>query len=212
MMRSRLSSKSMLVCSWVSPRPRQAGLASLGEKRLHARSAMTLIELVVSALLAALMMTALTSIVWSSARESRQLARDAAGHFPTTQLAQQMRVDFANARGMLVDPRGVTLHGFLGSDPTTTRPMLTPGRIRYDVSTVSDHNVLIRSTSTSREPVWYGCASLRIESFDQVDPESELLPQPESGGLPSVPSRFRLTMIGDDGQVLWREVMNHHED
>ena len=176
------------------------------------RNAMTLIELVVSALLAALMMTALTSIVWSSARETRLLARNATGHFPTTQLVQQMRVDFSNARGMLVDPGGITLHGFLGADPTTTRPTLTAGRVRYEISSISGHNVLVRTTLHSRAPVWFGCASLRMESFDRVDSESELLPQPESGGLPDVPGSFRLTMIGEDGQVLWREVMHHHVD
>ena len=176
------------------------------------RCAMTLIELVVSALLASLMMTALTSIVWSSARETRHLQRDATSHFPTTQLAQQLRTDFANARGMLAGPQGLTLHGFLGSDPATTRAMLTPGNVRYHVSRINEHPVLIRSTTNSREAVWVGCSSLRIESMAQVDREDEFLPQPESGGLPDIPARFRVILFDEDGQVLWREVVHHHED
>lgn len=203
----------------VSPMGFQAGRSSracdthrAGKPIVRIRHAMTLIELVVSALLAALMMTALSSIVWSSARESRQLGRDAMHRFPTTQLAQQMRVDFANARGILTDSRSITLHGFLGANPATRRPMLTPGRIRYEVTRVAQQSVLIRSTADSREPVWVGCSALLFESFDQLDPEDELLPQPESGGMPNVPASFRLTMLGEDGQVLWRETMHHHED
>jgi len=181
-------------------------------KLVRRRAAMTLIELVVSAVLAGLMMTALTSIVWSSARESAQLQRNATANAPITQLAQQMRVDFANARGMMVDRQGVTLHGFLGATASSSRPLLTPGRIRYELVKRSGGNVLMRSTVKSREPVWVGCAMLRIEPLEQFDPESEALPQPESGGLPDVPGRFRVTMVGDDGQLLWREVIHHHDD
>lgn len=175
------------------------------------RRAMTLIELMVSTLLAALMMTALTSIVWSASRESRQLRVEGVGQFPTTQLVQQMRIDFANARGMLVDPRGLTLFGFLGTDPVNRRPMLTPGRVRYEITTASGRAVLTRSSESSREPVWLGCTSLRVESLETIDAEDELLPPAEAGGLPPLPSRFRVTMVGENGRILWREVIQHHE-
>jgi hypothetical protein len=148
----------------------------------------------------------------SATRELRQLQQQASLRFPTTQLAQQLRVDFTNARGMLVDAQGVTLHGFLGSNPRTTRPMMTPGRIRYQIARVADRNVLIRITPNSREPVWVGCSLLRVESMDQVGSEDELLPQPESGGLPNVPAKFRLILVGDDRQVLWQEMIHHHEE
>lgn len=183
-----------------------------GPTRERARCGMTLIELVVSALLAALMMTALTSIVWSAARDTTLLRKEAADQFPITQLAQQMRTDFANSRGMSIDPLGITLHGFLGSDPQTHRPMLTPGRVRYELGRVANQSVLIRTGSESREPVWYGCSSLHIESMDQTDAEDRLLPSAESGGLPPMPTRFRVTMIGEDGHIIWSEVIHHHED
>ena len=178
----------------------------------RARCGMTLIELIVSALLASLMMTALASIVWSSARDTTRLRREAIDRFPITQLAQQMRTDFANARGMLVDQQGITLHGFLGSDPQTHRPMLTPGRVRYELERVANQSMLIRTTPASREPVWYGCSSLRIASMEQTDGEDRLLPSAESGGFPPVPTRFRVTMVGEDGHILWREMIHHHED
>jgi hypothetical protein len=158
------------------------------------------------------MMVALTQVVWSSAREAGQLRRATSSRFPITQLAQQMRIDFANARGMVVDSQGVTLHGFLGADPSTQRPLLTPSRVRYEIAKIGQDNVLIRSTATWREPVWLGIQSLRIEPLEQLDRESGNLPAPESGGLPAVPSRFRISMIGDDGQPLWREVIHHGED
>ncbi len=178
----------------------------------RARCGMTLIELIVSALLAALMMTALTSIVWSSARDTQRLQREATGRFPITQLAQQMRTDFANSRGMSLDQRGITLHGFLGSDPQSHRPMLTPGRVRYELERLANRSILIRTDSESREPVWYGCSSLVVESMDQTDREDRLLPSAESGGLPPMPTRFRVTLIGEDGHILWREMIHHHED
>lgn len=185
------------------------------QKRAHhrrVRSGLTLIELLISAVLASMMMTALTSIVWSAARESLQLRQKAASQFPITQLAQQMRIDFANARGMLLDSQGVTLHGFLGSDEATHQPMLTPGRIRYEINVVGDHPVLIRATGKSREVVWYGCGSLNIESLTVVDPEDKLLPNLESGGFPNVPASFRVTLTDQDGRVMWREVIHHHDE
>ena len=88
-------------------------------RRRNRREAFTLIELVASAVLAAMMTAALLSIVWSALRESSQLRRSATSRFPVTQLADQMRHDFHNARAMAIDSSGVTLHGFLGRDPQT---------------------------------------------------------------------------------------------
>ena len=169
----------------------------------RARCGMTLIELIVSALLASLMMTALASVVWSSARDTKRLRGEAIDRFPITQLAQQIRTDFANARGMFVDQQGITLHGFLGSDPQTHRPMLTPGRLRYELERVANRSMLIRTTSEFREPLWYGCSSLRIESMDQTDGEDRLLPSAESGGVGPVPTRFRVTLVCKDVVIMW---------
>ena len=90
--------------------------------------------------------------------------------------------------------------------------MLTPGRLRYELERVANRSMLIRTTSEFREPLWYGCSSLRIESMDQTDGEDRLLPSAESGGLPPVPTRFRVTLVGKDGDILWREMIHHHED
>jgi hypothetical protein len=175
------------------------------------RKGMTLIELLISALLASLMTVAMMEIVWSTARELRDSDRDVATSSPTTQLAQQLRVDFINARGLLMDPQGVTLHGFLRTDPLTSSPMLTPGLVRYEVAGAIGRKLLIRVSENSREVVWVGCAAVQVEPLEQVDPEDEPLPLSETGGLPQIPSRLRITLLGDAGQILLREVIHHHE-
>lgn len=176
------------------------------------RSAFTLIELVASAVLTAMMMAGLLSVVWSAVRDTNQLRQSETSRFPTTALVEQMRTDFINARGMAIDSTGVTLHGFLGRDSKTRQPLMTPGRVRYEIRRAIGRSVLIRSTGIGPgEPVWFGLSALRIEPLSQSDPENELLPEPETGGWPEVPLSFRITMIGDQGQLLWREVIHHHE-
>jgi hypothetical protein len=99
----------------------------------------------------------------------------------------------------------------LRTDPATSIPTLTAGRVRYEVSSAIGRKLLIRSTEDSREVVWVGCAAVQIEPLEQIDPQDESVPLPESGGLPQMPSRLRISLFGDAGQVLLREVIHHHE-
>ncbi len=175
------------------------------------RNAFTLIELVASAVLTAMMTAGLLSVVWSVVRETSQLREAEASRFPVTCLADQLRSDFQNARGMVVGSGGVTLHGFLGRDGRTLQPLLVAGRVRYEVRNLGGRQVLIRTASgNSSEPVWFGFGALRIEPLAESDPESQVLAEPETGGLPDVPLSFRVTLVGDQGQILWREVIDHH--
>jgi type II secretory pathway pseudopilin PulG len=180
-------------------------------QRRHHRQAFTLIELVASAVLTAMMMAALMGVVWSAVREQNQLRQSETSRFPTTHLIDRVRSDFQNARGMAIDSRGATLHGFLGRDPKTLQPLLVPGRVRYAIGRIGGRGVLTRTVSgNSPEPVWFGFSAFQIEPLAVSDPENEVLPEPETGGLPEVPQSFRVTMIGDQGQILWREVIHHH--
>ena len=162
------------------------------------------------------MMAALLGVVWSAIRETSQLRQSELARLPTTQLVAQMRRDFLNARGMLVTSSGVTLHGFLQQDSQRQVDTLRVGRVRYDVVVYRSHRItrLLRRTSGPRgnnsEPVWYGFGSLQIEPLEESDAEDALLALPEAGGLPPVPGSFRVTMLGDQGNVLWREVIHHH--
>ena len=66
----------------------------------HRHFGFTLIELVASLVLASMMMVALINVVWSALREMNQMQRAEANRFPVTILADQMRHDFINARGV----------------------------------------------------------------------------------------------------------------
>lgn len=177
------------------------------------RNGFTLIELVASAVLTAMLMAGLLGVVWSAVRESNQLRQSETTRFPVTQLVSQLRHDFHNARGMRVDAAGVTLHGFLGRDRRTMQPTLAPGRVRYESRRAAGRNVLTRvSSSSDAEPIWFGFGTLLVEPLAETDDEGELLPLAETGGLPEVPPSFRVVMLGDQGQVLWREVIHHHAD
>lgn len=177
------------------------------------RPGFTLIELVASAVLTSMMMVALMSIVWSAVRESKQLRESATSDFPVTHLIDQMRSDFHNARGMAVDSRGVTLHGFIGRDPATRMQQLVPGRVRYELRRVGERSILVRAAAGDvTEAVWHGMSAIRIDAIAEPDPENDLLAAPESGGLPEMPLSFRVTLVGDRRQLLWREVIHHHDE
>lgn len=178
----------------------------------HRRAAFTLIELVASAVLTAMLMAGLLSVVWSAARDTNQLRRTESSRFPATLLINQMRTEFINARGMAIDSSGVTLSGLIGQDPKTRQPTMTPGLVRYEIRRAIGRNVLWRSSNTAAgEPAWIGVSALRIEPLSEADAENESLPEPATGGMPELPLSFRITMLGDQGQVLWREVIHHHE-
>tara|TARA_R110002049_G_scaffold4601_5_gene32724 strand:+ start:1012747 stop:1013334 length:588 start_codon:yes stop_codon:yes gene_type:complete len=177
------------------------------------RNGFTLIELVASMVLASMMMVALINVVWSALREMNQLQRAESNRFPVTILADQLRQDFINARGILVDVGGVTLHGYLSRNAETDQPALLAGRVRYQLGRGKQAGVLIRSETSSSgsqsEPIWRGVGGIQFESLEDFEP-GDLLRGAETGGLPPAPARFRVTMTGSDGKVLWREVIHHH--
>jgi hypothetical protein len=178
------------------------------------RPGFTLIELVASAVLTAILMVTLTNVVWSAVRESSQLAKSQSWRAPVTQLVAQMRRDFHNARGMSVTPAGIRLHGFLDHDRRSGDPTLLAGSVLYLRTIVAGRPMLVRRaagiTGSFAAPVWFGIGGLQIEPIEFVDAEDELLEDPLAAGLPPVPASFRVTMTSDQGHVLWREVIHHH--
>lgn len=177
------------------------------------RNAFTLIELIASIVLASMMMVALMNIVWSVLREMKHVQAAEANRFPVTILADQLRHDFTNARGIIADAQGVTLHGYLDRDPETDQLTLLAGRVRYELARSRQTGILVRrvvtAAGTRSEPVWHGVRSIQFQPLIQAETGDELLGA-ETGGLPPAPSRFRITMLGTDGQILWREVIHHH--
>ncbi len=171
--------------------------------RQSRRAAFTLIEMVASAVLTSLMMTGLMSIIWATVRESRQLQIAGVDRFTITILADQMRTDFQNCRGIGIAPDGVLLHGFLG-------PGSTPGRIAYEIRRVKNRSVLTRTDHHSLELAWFGANRFVIEPLSTADGE-DIAPLPETGGLPEAPPSFRVTLMSESGRVLFREVVHHHD-
>ncbi len=179
------------------------------------RQAFTLIELVASAVLAAMMMVALMNVVWSATRDARQLQDAELARSSVTLLADRLRADFQNARGITTQGGVITLHGYLSEHPNTLDPTHLPATVQYLSAQGGTRRLLIRravSPSGSKsEPVWIGFGSLRIEPLSEPDPDDKLAPDPAAGGLPAMPASLRVTLSGSDGQILWREVLHHHE-
>jgi hypothetical protein len=173
----------------------------------------TLIELIASVVLASMMMAALMNIVWSVLREMNRMQVAEANRFPVTILSDQLRQDFINSRGILADANGVTLHGYLDREAESDQTSMLAGRVRYEIVASNRSRRLVRRTvsrsGARAEPVWYGAGSLSFESLEESQP-GDLLLGDETGGLPPAPGRFRVTMTGADGQILWREVIHHH--
>ena len=178
------------------------------------RRAFTLIELVASAVLAAMMMIALVNVIWSAARDTRQLRDEQLTRASVTLLIDRLRADLHNARGISFDAGGITLHGFIGEDPTTLGSTLLLATVRYESVRIGEHQALLRRHSeggrSTREPIWIGCRGLKIEPLAEMDPEDADLPDPAAGDLPPIPSSFRVTLLGHKGHILWREVVHHH--
>lgn len=171
----------------------------------------TLIELVVSAVLTSLMMTAILGIVWSTLKQTQQLQKNETRRTSCSLLAQQMRIDLMNARGMRVEPTGITLHGFVARDDASRNISLRAGRIRYTIRNVNNKRMLARtSDGITWEPLWIDFGAIAIDALSFRETDEETVAIAETGGLPEIPESFRITVSSDDGTVIWKEVIHHH--
>lgn len=187
------------------------------------RRAFTLIELVVSALLAALMLVALLNITWAAYRESQELTRNDLDRAAVGQLVDLIVADVQNARGMNAGPNQLALHGFLGRGLPGTPdlvPSMLPGSITYDVIVIGQTRTLVRRSVGAAGDVvqlaWKGFGGFQVDVLqtelepDELDGEA-ITPPVETGGLAPIPPVIRLTMTSQSGRVLHREVIHHHE-
>jgi prepilin-type N-terminal cleavage/methylation domain-containing protein len=180
-------------------RPQQAGF--------------TLIELVASAVLTSIMMTAIVGIVWSTLKQTQQLKRNETQQVSAVTLAGQLRIDLQNARGMQIEPNGITLHGFLARDNTSRNISLRVGRVRYALRKVNNKRMLARrSDGGPWEPLWIDFGAISIDPLSFREADDDDLPMAETGGLTEIPESFRITVRSDNGTIIWREVIQHHEN
>lgn len=181
---------------------------------MRSRTAFTLIELIVSAILASMLFVALMNIVWAAHQDVRQLKvadRDLASN---TILVDQMRLDFQNARGMLAAPGKITLNGFLSRDQRTLQPTYRLGRVQYSITPFGEDGLLVResisNSGTTLQPMWVGIASMQVEPLVFANRSEQDLPDPAAADLPDVPFSFRITIRDRNGKAIWQEVVNHH--
>ena len=165
--------------------------------------AFTLIEMVAALVLASLMMVGLLRIVTMVSMEANQLRSEPTDGVAAGMLADRMREDLVNARGMIASKDSLTLAGYVSSTNL-------PGRIRYDVTAIGTRRVLVRRLGNESELCWLDFGGFVIESFEDIDGET---PVPEmTGGLPPMPSDFRIAALDGQGRVLFSETLHHHAD
>ncbi|WP_286177524.1 PulJ/GspJ family protein [Rhodopirellula sp. JC639] len=175
---------------------RRAGIAS-GHSR-----AFTLIEMIVALVLASLMMVGLLGIVLSVSKQSGQLRRDQTDHVAAGLLADRLRNDLINARGIAAGSDTLILSGYVV-------PQNVPGMIRYERAMIGSRRLLIRRVGQNREVCWVDFGAFEFEAYDEFDPEA---PVPEmTGGLLPMPARFRIAGRDSEGRLLFDEVIDHHE-
>ncbi|MCS7465530.1 type II secretion system GspH family protein [Stieleria sp. ICT_E10.1] len=168
-----------------------------------AADAFTLIEMIVALVLASLMMVGLLGIVASVSTQSNQLRREQIDHVAAGILADRLRNDLINARGIAAGTDTLILSGYVS-------PQQLPGMIRYTQATIGSRRLLIRRAGGQRDVCWIDFGAFDFETYDEFDAET---PVPEmSGGLVPMPSRFRIAARDAQGRVLFNEVIDHHAD
>ncbi|MDV6033894.1 MAG: type II secretion system protein [Phycisphaera sp. RhM] len=168
-----------------------------------AANAFTLIEMIVALVLASLMMVGLLGIVASVSTQSTQLRREQFDHVAAGTLADRLRNDLINARGIAAATDTLILSGYVS-------PQQVPGMIRYTQATIGTRRLLIRRAGGQRDVCWIDFGAFEFETYDEFDAET---PVPDmTGGLLPMPSRFRIAGRDAQGRILFDEVIDHHAD
>lgn len=173
--------------------------------RRHRRRGFTLIELIASATLMAIMAAVLAGVLWSIQRQTVSLSRQSASAAPTAIAIETVRDDLINARGYRRTERGLDLRGFFP-------PSYTFGTIRYAIvneppaAGANERAIgsLVRFGDAGPRVVWHDIGSLTFAPLGGRPAAAS--------GWTEIPPRVVVTMIGGDKQTLWREQLRHHED
>ena len=182
------------------------------------RRGFTLIELIVALVLASLLTAALLRIVGTIALDNAQLRRERSDDLAAGLLADQLRIDLINARGMAFDDRTLLLSGFIGKSQL-------PATVRYAQRQVGKHSVLIRQANDQTLVCWVGFGRFVIVPQDEAEERvpgerlpgepdpAEATPMPDvAGGLPPIAGRLQVGMLDASGRLLFSEVVHHHDD
>ena len=171
------------------------------------RSGFTLIELVASVVLTAMISVALVNIVWSTLQQTTQLKKQERNHWPVTLLVEQLRRDFQNAQSIAVVDDKLRIEGYVAQDPISGQGLLQAGIVEYVIVPTGSGSVWVRKqvdTTSVAEPVWYGFGAVRVVPVVSADQESNSL-----DGAVAVPKVFQVILTNDQQQVIWQEVIHH---
>lgn len=173
------------------------------------RSGLTLLELMVSSVLAVLLMLALTALLQTVAAQRR--AGDSPSRPAAQRLGELLRRDMLNARHIRLQPTGIQLAGLMGHASGTRVPTLRPATATY---LVTDNGWLLRRETPLDETrparvdlLWAGAQGIEVVVYDEPDEE----PAPSSvPGMTRMPTHLQVTVRGADGQPVCREEIVHH--
>lgn len=181
-------------------------------------SGLTLLELMVSSLLAAILMVTLLSlmrVIWAENARS-----DAAVREPSAQrLGELLRRDMLHARQIKIQPNTVSLAGFLAHDRRTRAPTLRPAVVTYRVVGDASGRLLREERHLDEVPptsfvdvVWAGVRRIEITAFDDSRQPgmAERASSPPIPGMSSMPFQLLVVVRGADGNDLCREEILHH--
>jgi type II secretory pathway pseudopilin PulG len=179
------------------------------------RKAFTLLELLVSSVLTAMLMVALLSLLRSVARTSRQVEQLQVATASTEILDSQLAFDLKNARGAQVGRNELILYGFLSRDGNGL-PTLQPSYVGYTIQPAG----LVRwqsavpsaraSAGSARSLIWHGAASMTAEVDTLIDDSaSSDIAKRNSGGLLPISARAKFSMHDAAGRLITEVTVSH---
>lgn len=186
--------------------PRNPSAERAIQRGRAARSGFTLAELIAASVLGVMLLAALTGLLRSIGRQDR-LARAVSGDRAWTEaLAEQLRVDCANARQIIPIAGGIRLLGYLARDGGVQTATLRPAQVVYRVGGDARQRWLVREQYPVDEPggrlrrvdlVAVGVARMEVVVLDDQVPAA-------------MPKRLLVTVRGEDGRPLMSTWILHH--
>ena len=179
-------------------------------------SGFTLLELLVSSTLTAMLMIGLLTVLRSALQTTQHAEQLSHSNASTLLLNEQIDHDLRNARGIAQRNNELLLHGFLQRDGDAManyqvayvgyriRPA---GLVRWQSDSSAGQN------TASEILVWAGATQLSVR-FDGIDDEatasqSDLL---LAGGLPIAPPSIEFLLMDASGRVISKRLISHHQD
>ncbi len=195
----------------------------------HSRLGFTLLEMVIAAVLLAVLVTAVVSVLRVLMAETRNVGRTPASVLPES-LARQLRRDVINARSYRSSNLQLDLLGYVAQDADSGEPLLTMAIASYRIRPTQRGGLLLRVQQSAGggvdptptiggsavQPLWQGVTAIGLNSNYLDTRDVSLLPpaalqalsaEPtaKGGGWLPLSSVVEVTLLGDQRQTLFRE-------